>query len=100
VQVGQSKNPLTGATGGSAARKQWDATTPSVEAAKLAAEKHWNEDLIIQFGHDASVYGQIVEAVSPGLQERATAAEMQRRGAGFSYLMKELSSLVSLSRDQ
>ncbi|KAA0078149.1 helix-turn-helix domain-containing protein [Tardiphaga sp. P9-11] len=99
AQVGQSSRSYTGVTVASAPRKQWDATTLSVEAARSAAEKRWNEDLIIQFGHDASVYGRIVEAVSPQLLERATGAEMQRRGSGLTFLMKELSSLIPLLRD-
>lgn len=90
---------IDGVARASMPRKQWDATTPSTEAAKLAAEKRWNDDLIAQYGRDASVYGQIVEAVSPQLQERATHAEMQRRGSGFRLLMKELSCLAPLQRN-
>lgn len=69
-------------------------TPSSSEAAKAAAEKRWNERLIERFGHDVSVYGQIVEAMTPQLQESVTNAELQRRGSGLIFLIKELSSHI------
>lgn len=100
AQSGGPRRLSNGIAGASMPRKQWGATTPSIDAAKLAAEKRWNDDLIAQLGRDASVYGQIVEAITPQLQKSATCSEMQRRGSGLSFLMKELSSLVPIKHDR
>lgn len=79
-------------------RIKWDVVTSSSDAAKAAAEKRWNEDLLKTYAQDASLYGQIVEAMSVQLQERVTNAELQRRGSGLSFLIKELSGRILLLR--
>lgn len=61
-----------------------------------AAEKRWNDDLMARFGSDASVYGAIVEGTTLQMQEEATKAELERRGAGLSYLIKALAGLAPL----
>ena len=77
-------------------QEQWRATTSSEQAARSAAEKRWNDALISRFGRDATVYGQIVEAITPQLQQGATRAEMQHRGSGLTFLMKELSGRIAI----
>jgi hypothetical protein len=76
-------------------QQQWRATTSSEQAARSAAEKRWNDALMSRFGRDATVYGQIVEAITPKLQQGATDAEFQRRGSGLTFLMKELAGRIS-----
>jgi hypothetical protein len=77
-----------------ALQPQWPHSTSSTEAAKAAAEKRWNAALIDRYSQDVMIYGKIIEAMTPQLQEGATQAEMQRRGSGLFYLIKELSSLI------
>jgi hypothetical protein len=77
-------------------RQHRDAGTSSANAAMRAAEKRWNDDLMARFGSDASVYGAIVEGTTLQMQEEATKAELERRGAGLSYLIKALAGLAPL----
>jgi hypothetical protein len=62
----------------------------SASAARAAAERRWNADLLRAFGSLPVTYGQIIEAVDAAIQSAATDAEVKRRGAGAAYITKRL----------
>jgi len=63
---------------------------PPGAAAESAAERRWNHDVHNQFASTPSVYGKVIEAITPELSAAATAAELRRRGDGLLYLLREL----------
>lgn len=74
--------------------RSFNSTTSSAEAAKAAAEKRWNADLVDRYGKNPFVYGQIIENLDVALQDVVTEAELKRRGSGLDYLLKALSAFV------
>jgi hypothetical protein len=65
-------------------------TTPSSTAARDAAERRWNGELMNQFRDQPSIYSRIVEAIDVQLINAATEAELSHRGSGLSRLIDEL----------
>ena len=64
--------------------------TPSSIAARSAAERRWNEQLLRRFRSQPVTYGDIVKGIDSAMLEAATDAELARSGAGFSYIIKAL----------
>lgn len=89
-QLGRWNMPLAPAP----SPRVFNPATSSAEAAKAAAEKRWNADLVDRYGKDPAVYGQFIEKLDPALQEAVTQAELQRRGSGLAYLLKTLSDSI------
>ncbi len=61
-----------------------------LDSALTAAERRWNTDLHAHFSSSPEIYGQVIGAINQELQSAATAAEMNRRGAGISYILEQL----------
>lgn len=61
-------------------------------AAEAAAERRWNNDLLLHFRLAPSTYAAIVEAIGPRLQVEATAAELRQKGSGLAQIVSELSA--------
>jgi predicted transcriptional regulator len=64
--------------------------TPSSTAARDAAERRWNSELINQYRDQPSIYSQIVDAIDAKVISTATEAELRHRGSGLNCLMGEL----------
>jgi predicted transcriptional regulator len=65
-------------------------TAQSGAAARDAAERRWNHELLNQYRNEPSLYGRIVETIDIKLMSSTTDAELQHRGSGLTYLMNEL----------
>ena len=65
-------------------------STPSSTAARDAAERRWNGELMNRFRNQPSMYSRIVEAIDGKLMNAATEAELSHRGAGLRHLTDEL----------
>jgi hypothetical protein len=65
-------------------------TAQSCTAARDAAERRWNNELLNQYRTEHSLYSRIVEAIDPGLSSSTTDAELRHRGSGLTYLINEL----------
>jgi hypothetical protein len=61
-----------------------------LEAARVAAERRWNAELLQRYSATPNVYAAIIDAISPELQGAATQAEMHKRGAGIALILKQL----------
>lgn len=72
----------------------------SGDAARDAAERRWNTDLLSRFGHEPAIYEKFVEAIDAAFMTRATDAELNRRGAGLDYLTSELFARNMASEQQ
>jgi hypothetical protein len=64
--------------------------TSSRDAARIAAQGRWDEDLLRRFGGAPGIYGSIIESIDETLIAGATEAELQTRGGGVDYLIKVL----------
>ena len=64
--------------------------TNSADAAFAAAERRWTDVLHQRFASKPVTYGEIIEAISPDIREAATRAEMNNRGAGLNYILRQL----------
>jgi hypothetical protein len=60
------------------------------EAAATAAERRWNTALHDRFSNTPELYGQVIEAIDETIQAAATAAEMNKQGAGIAYILEQL----------
>lgn len=65
-------------------------STASSSAARDAAERRWNDELMSRFRDQPSIYSRIVEAIDVTLLDAATEAELSHRGSGLRHLMDEL----------
>ena len=59
-------------------------------AARDAAERRWNKELLDQYRSEHLVYGRIVDAIDVKLSRSTTDAELRQRGSGLNYLINEL----------
>jgi hypothetical protein len=66
------------------------ASAQSGTAARDAAERRWNHELLNQCRDEPLLYSRIVDAVDVKLMSATTAAELRHRGSGLTYLMNEL----------
>jgi predicted transcriptional regulator len=64
--------------------------TSSGDAAAIAAERRWTNELQQRFGSKPITYGEIIEAIDPQMQAAATQAEIKCRGAGYDYIARQL----------
>jgi hypothetical protein len=62
---------------------------PSLEVAKISAQRRWNSDLLDRFRLTLA-YAVILEELDASLQDAATSAELRRRGAGIACILGEL----------
>lgn len=62
----------------------------SAEAARAAAERRWSNDLHRRYAATPTIYGTVVEAITPAMREGATDAELHQRGGGLVYLTAAL----------
>jgi hypothetical protein len=62
----------------------------SSAAARDEAERRWNRELDERFRSKPVTYAEIIEAITPAIQNAATDAELKRRGAGIACIIKEL----------
>lgn len=62
----------------------------SVTAARDAAERRWNNELLNRYSGKPGLYGQIVDAVDDDIIRATTDAELRHRGSGASYLIHEM----------
>lgn len=60
------------------------------DAARDAAERRWNVELLAHYSQDPDLYGRIIEAIDRPLGETATDAELAFRGAGIRHILTEL----------
>jgi hypothetical protein len=65
---------------------------PGFKRARRQAEQAWYAELHENFSTDFRQYGELIEAITPDLQERATDAELQSKGAGLELVLCELSA--------
>jgi predicted transcriptional regulator len=65
-------------------------TAQSCTAARDAAERRWNSELLNQYRSEHSLYSRIVEAIDVKLSSSTTDAELRHRGSGLTYLINEL----------
>jgi hypothetical protein len=62
----------------------------SIDAARDEAERRWNCNLDERFRSKPITYAEIVEAITPEIQEAATDAELRCRSAGIKYIINKL----------
>jgi DNA-binding transcriptional ArsR family regulator len=62
----------------------------SRNAAATAAERRWSGDLLQHFASTPAIYGDVVAAIDPEMQARATEVEMKRHGDGLRYILGRL----------
>ena len=60
------------------------------DAARAVAERRWFDDLRAKFGSLKITYAEILTKIDQAMNDAATDAELRSRGAGLSYLMREL----------
>lgn len=60
--------------------------------ARLSAERRWNSVLLKRLVDQPELYAQAIEAIDPELQQKATEAELERKGGGLSHIIKVLAS--------
>ena len=65
-------------------------TPPSAEVRRTAAERRWTKALHNHFSSSSEVYGEVIGAIDQEMISAATAAEMDRRGAGIAYILEQL----------
>src|ERR1043165_2546966 len=65
-------------------------TLASSVAARSAAERRWNNQLLHRFRSKPVTYGEIVKGIDQALQEATTDAELAQPGAGFRYIVEAL----------
>ena len=68
--------------------RKW--TPPSAEVRRTAAERRWTKALHNHFSSSSEVYGEVIGAIDQEMISAATAAEMDRRGAGIAYILEQL----------
>jgi hypothetical protein len=61
----------------------------SQEAARIAAERRWNDDLLDRY-RATPAYATVLAAIDIEIQNAATDAELKRRGAGLVWILEEL----------
>ena len=64
--------------------------TRSLQAASTAAERRWSTDLIRQFASDPETHAKIIGAIDADMQDKATRAELLRRGAGIELILRNV----------
>jgi hypothetical protein len=64
--------------------------TSSREAAYDSAERRWNAELQKRYLATPDVYGEIIDKIDEAMKAAATEAEMQCRGNGVRYILKQL----------
>jgi len=68
-------------------------TPASADVRKQKAEERWQQDFNKEFqGQGTENYGTALEALTPQLQEVATAAEMKSTGAGLQFILDKLAN--------
>lgn len=99
---GTESPPLSGARGRRAAKGHNVAaikaspprfrvhSTSSRDAAREAAHRRWDTELLERFGQTPDRYAQLVEAIDLALASAATEAELKCRGSGARYVLEEL----------
>jgi Helix-turn-helix domain len=61
----------------------------SREVAETEAERRWTSALHARFAPTVT-YGQVLELITPQIQTAATEVEVQKRGAGITYVLNQL----------
>jgi len=64
--------------------------TDPAAAARLAAERRWNSQLVARLRDRPELFEQAIDAIDQQLQDGATAAEIARKGAGLPYILDQL----------
>lgn len=65
-------------------------STDSRDAAREAARRRWDNELLRRFRNHESIYGRIVDLIDGPIAEAATDAELQRRHAGAEYIVRAI----------
>lgn len=60
--------------------------TGRTDAAQAEALRRWTTELHLEFSELAVTYGEIIDKITPEIEQAATSAEMRRRGAGLEYV--------------
>jgi uncharacterized protein (DUF4415 family) len=63
---------------------------PSAEAARRAAHRRWDKDLLDHFRGQAKEYAKAVEAINFSLAEGATDAELKQQGSGIKLILQSI----------
>lgn len=91
---GNSRKETNGASGSVQARRTSGPQGPIFNGAAFAerssAERRWNASLMRRLVGTPVLFAQVIDALDPELQDKATAAEMKRRGNGLVYIVEEL----------
>lgn len=91
---GNSRKETSGVSGLAQARQTRGPQGPIINGASFAerssAERRWNRSLMQRLVGTPALYGQVIDALDPELQERATVAEMKQRGNGLVSIVDEL----------
>jgi helix-turn-helix protein len=64
--------------------------TRPLQAATTAAERRWSTDLTQQFASDPETHAKIIGAIDASLQDKATQAELHKRGAGLELILRDV----------
>lgn len=64
--------------------------TDPAAAARFAAERRWNSQLTARLRDRPELFEQAIDAIDQQLQDRATEAEMTRKGTGLPYILDQL----------
>ena len=73
--------------------------TRSRDAARDAAQRRWDTDLLKRYVSEVQVYARIVDAIDLALSGAATEAELAKRGEGTTYIIQELTARGVLPSD-
>jgi hypothetical protein len=60
------------------------------DAARAAAERRWADQLLQRFRSTPITYAEVIEAITPAMQEGATDAEVRQSGDGLRYILARL----------
>jgi DNA-binding transcriptional regulator YhcF (GntR family) len=72
----------------------------SSRAAYHAAERRWTDQLTRRYASNQLLYAEIIEALDPTLQRKATLAEQAAPGAGFQTIVRQMISMGILKLGQ
>lgn len=65
-------------------------STSSSVAARLAAQRRWDADLLRAFASHQRVYASIIERIDEAIAAATTDAELKQRGGGLRFLIDQL----------
>lgn len=87
---GLPKEALGESTTRGRARPSFQPGQRSADAARTEAERRWTDAVHRQFARWPITYAEVIEKIDEPMRAAATEAEMRSRGAGLTYVLRQL----------